>query len=129
MNIRIDHIGIVVKDLDQASRLYQLIGAEERDEVRVEDQGVIARMIEIGSTRIELLSPFKEGPVKRFIDKRGEGIHHICIEVPDLNSVIERLKDEGYRLVDERPRKGVEGMIAFIHPASTNHVLIELKAR
>jgi methylmalonyl-CoA epimerase len=129
VSIKIDHIGVVVKDLEGAVRFYELIGAEIGGKVRVEDQGVTVQMIEIGNTRIELLTPFKDGPVMRFLEKKGEGIHHICIEVPDISIMMERLKKEGYKLVDDSPRLGVEGLIAFIHPSSTNRVLFELKER
>ncbi|RKX71725.1 methylmalonyl-CoA epimerase [candidate division WOR-3 bacterium] len=127
--MRIDHIGIVVRDLDSAIRFYRMIGAEIGERTRLEEQGADIQVIILGTARIELLTPFKEGPISRFLEKHGEGMHHICIEVEDIEEMIERLKAGGFKMVDEEPRPGLEGLIAFIHPKLTHHVLYELKER
>jgi methylmalonyl-CoA epimerase len=99
----------------------------------VQDQGVRVALLPVGESRIELLEPFSEDtPVGRFIARRGEGLHHICYEVEDLASKMEDLKSRGVRVLDGYPRRGAEGkLVAFLHPASANGVLVELveKAR
>ena len=134
MNIRLDHIGIAVTDLDQAEKFWNLLGisANQPDE-EVEDQGVITRFMPIAEemstpASIELLKPTgEETPVGKFIAKRGVGIQQICFEVSNLNDMINKLMMNGINMIDEIPRNGAHGkMIAFVHPKSTGGVLVEL---
>lgn len=129
MVIGVDHIGIAVNNLDEALEIYEKILGLKTDKICVaEDQKVKIALLHAGETRIELLEPKDgEGPVARFIEKRGEGVHHIAFRVTDIESFLQKMKEKGIRLVDEKPRIGVEGFkIAFLHPKSTKNVLLEL---
>ena len=130
MAIGIDHIGIAVNKLDEAISLYRdFLGLELEGVHIVEEQKVRVASLSTGEeTRIELLEPTEsESPVAKFIEKRGEGIHHIALKVRNIEAVLEKLKEKGLTLVDEKPRVGVGGAkIAFIHPKSTRSALIEL---
>ncbi len=126
---RIEHIGIAVKDLDQAVRLYEkLLGISCYAIEEVEDQKVRTAFFKVGETKIELLaSTAADGPVAKFIETRGEGVHHIAYAVGGLPSALEALEAEGMQLIDREPRRGAEGLqIAFLHPRSTLGVLTEL---
>ncbi|HET9528718.1 MAG TPA: methylmalonyl-CoA epimerase, partial [Blastocatellia bacterium] len=103
-------------------------GLELKGAETVEDQGVQVAILPVGESRIELLEPFSDdSPVGRFIAKRGEGLHHICYEVEDLAAKLEDLRSRGVRVLDGYPRRGAEGkLVAFLHPASANGVLVEL---
>ena len=134
MEIRLDHIGIAVNDLDQAEKFWNLLGisASQPDE-EVADQGVITRFMPIAEkistpASIELLKPTGEDtPIGKFIAKRGVGIQQICFEVSNLNDMIKKLIMNGINMIDETPRNGAHGkMIAFVHPKSTGGVLVEL---
>ena len=134
MEIRLDHIGIAVKDLDEAEKFWNLLGisATQPDE-EVADQGVITRFMPISQkistpASIELLKPTGEDtPIGKFIAKRGVGIQQICFEVSNLNDMIKKLIMNGINMIDETPRNGAHGkMIAFVHPKSTGGVLVEL---
>ena len=130
--MKIDHIGIAVKSLAAALKTYEsVIGLEVSGYETVEDQGVNLAMIPIGDSRIELLEPLDENsPIEKFIAKRGEGIHHICFRVDDIEAHLAKLKAEGYRLVNESPVPGAHGCrVAFLHPAAGNGVLIELSEK
>ncbi|MCK9451419.1 MAG: methylmalonyl-CoA epimerase [Bacteroidales bacterium] len=125
----IEHIGIAVKSLDEAIPYYeQLLGSSCYAIEEVADQRVRTAFFKIGQTKIELLeSTSPEGPVGKFIEKKGEGIHHIAFAVDGLEDALEKVKAQGIRLIDEQPRKGAEGLhIAFLHPKSTFGVLTEL---
>lgn len=125
----IEHIGIAVKDLEAAITLYEkLLGTPCYSIEEVADQKVRTAFFKIGQTKIELLaSTSPDGPIARFIEKRGEGIHHIAYAVDGLRSVLQHLETEGMQLVDREPRRGAEGMqIAFLHPRATLGVLTEL---
>src|SRR5512140_863275 len=125
----IEHIGIAVKDLDQAIRLYEkLLGTPCYAIEEVADQKVRTAFFKVGDTKIELLSSTApDGPVGKFIEKRGEGVHHIAYAVDGLPSVLKAAEAEGIQLIDREPRRGAEGMqIAFLHPRSTLGVLTEL---
>lgn len=125
----LDHIGIAVKSLDEALEIYENILGLEVDKIRVvEEQRVKMAFLLAGETKIELQEPTdKEGPVARFIEKRGEGVHHIAFTVADIEAALQELKDKGIAVVDEKPRIGAEGYkIAFLHPKSTKNVLMEL---
>jgi len=128
--VGIDHIGVAVNNLDEAISLYRdVLGLKLEGVHAVEEQKVrVAFFSTGGETRIELLEPTeRESPVAKFIERRGEGIHHIALKVRNIEAVLEELKGKGLKLVDEKPRIGVGGAkIAFIHPKSTRNVLLEL---
>ena len=134
LTMKIDHIGIAVKSISDSLAFYcDGLGLELAGTETVEDQGVRVALLPAGESRIELLEPVsEETPVGRFIAKRGEGLHHICYEVDDLESKLNELRSRGVRLLDGYPRRGAEGkLVAFLHPASAQGVLVELveKAR
>ncbi len=127
--MKIDHIGIATRQLKEATALWQdSLGLEVDSTEDVGEQGVRIAMLPIGETHIELLEPLTpDSPVGKFLDKRGPGIHHIAIRVDDIRAALEQLKERGARLIDETPRIGAGGcLVAFIHPSSTNGVLLEL---
>jgi methylmalonyl-CoA/ethylmalonyl-CoA epimerase len=127
--MKIDHLGIAVKSIDEALKFYRdVLGLSLSGTEIVEEQGVEVAMLPIGESRVELLQPTGENsPVARFIEKRGPGIHHICIEVEDISARLAEFKAAGAQLIDEQPRRGAGGhLIAFVHPKSTSGVLIEL---
>jgi len=126
---RISHLGIAVKDLGSSEALFaKLLGSEHVHHEEVKDQGVRIASFQIGESIIELTSPTREdSPIGKFIEKHGEGIHHIALEVDDVASELARLKAEGIKLIDDFPKPGAhEMLIAFLHPKSTNGVLVEL---
>ena len=129
----IDHVGIAVRDLDRACATYEaVLGAELSGRETVDQQGVeVAFMRLPGNARVELIAPTDDsGAVARFIDKRGEGMHHICVLVEDIESTLAELAAADVALLDERPRPGAEGSkIAFVHPAVLGGVLLELKQK
>ena len=127
--MKIDHIGIAVKSLKEAVKVYeQAIGLNIEGYDQVDEQGVRVAMLTIGESRIELLEPTgPDSPVEKFMTRRGEGIHHIAVQVPDIEEALGRLKDAGLRLIDAAPRRGAHNTrVAFVHPASTHGVLLEL---
>ena len=130
MNLtHIEHIGIAVKNLDESIKFYEeILGLKCYAVEEVTDQKVKTAFFQIGQTKIELLeSTDPEGPIGKFIEKRGEGIHHIAYAANELESSLEALKNKGVKLIDEKPRQGAEGLsIAFIHPKDTHGVLTEL---
>ena len=129
---KIDHIGIAVKDLKIVGRLYSdTFGLKVSDEINVPERKLRIAFADISGVKLEFLMPTdKESVVAKFIDKRGEGIHHICFEVDDIERTILELKSKGVELVDEKPRLGVEGdKIVFLQPKSAYGVLIELKEK
>lgn len=130
--MKIDHLGIAVRSIEESSIFYRDgLGLEMSATERVEDQKVRVAFFPIGEARIELLEPFAaDTPVGRFIARRGEGLHHICYEVEDLSSKLEELSSRGVRVLEGYPRPGAEGkLVAFLHPASANGVLVELVER
>ena len=127
--MRISHLGIAVKDLAASEALFsKLLGDDHVHHEIVEDQGVSIASFKVGESIIELTAPINDdSAIAKFIAKRGEGIHHIALEVSDVQSELERLKKEGIGLIDESPKEGAHDMlIAFLHPKSTNGVLVEL---
>ncbi|MFO7756405.1 MAG: methylmalonyl-CoA epimerase [Bacteroidales bacterium] len=125
----IEHIGIAVKSLDEAIPFYEkVLGLKCYSIEEVADQKVRTAFFKIGQTKIELLeSTDPEGPVGKFIEKRGEGVHHMAFAVKDLDGKLREAENKGVRLIDSKPRKGAEGLdIAFLHPRSTFGVLTEL---
>jgi methylmalonyl-CoA/ethylmalonyl-CoA epimerase len=132
MKAVLDHIGIAVKDLQAALAFYRdALGLEIEAPEDVPSQHVRAHFIPVGDAkvRLELLEATSpESPIAKYIDKRGPGLHHITLRVPDIRAALAELKSRGARLIDEQPRPGAEGsLIAFVHPAATGGVLIELK--
>ena len=123
-----NHVAIAVKNLDEALSVFEsLFGLKPSKIEEVPDQGVKAALIPIGSGEIELLEPIDpNGGVAKFIERRGEGIHHICLEVDNTDEELKSLADKGVELIDKVGRKGLAGRVGFIHPKSTKGVLIEL---
>jgi methylmalonyl-CoA/ethylmalonyl-CoA epimerase len=129
---KIDHIGIAVRSIEKASELFSnLLGLKVTGEERVEGQKVKVAFLPLGDSELELLeSTEPEGPIARFIEKKGEGIQHIAFRVDNIEKTLEKLKKEGVRLIDEKPRYGAGGAkIAFLHPKGTNGILVELCER
>jgi methylmalonyl-CoA/ethylmalonyl-CoA epimerase len=129
---RLDHIGIAVGDHSQALAFYRdALGLEVEPPEDVPSQRVRAHFVPVGEATLELLEPTSpESPIAKFIEKRGPGVHHVTLRVDDLRDALARLKARGVRLIDQEPREGAEGaLIAFVHPASTHGVLVELKQR
>lgn len=129
---KIDHIGIAVKSIDEALKLYtDILGLKCSGEEEVAEQKVKTAFIPIGDSELELLeSTSSDGPIAKFIDKKGEGIQHIALRVDDIEKALKELKDKGIMLIDEKPRYGAGGArIAFLHPKSTKGVLLELCQR
>lgn len=127
--IRIEHIGIAVKDLEQAEALYaKLLGAPSYKRESVESEGVITSFFQVGPNKIELLESTRpDGPIAKAIEKRGEGIHHIAYEVADIRAEMARLKAEGFTLLNEEPKRGADNkLVCFVHPKSAGGVLVEL---
>ncbi|MDI1243521.1 MAG: methylmalonyl-CoA epimerase [bacterium] len=127
--MKINHLGIATKEIAGALEFWQdALGLENVHTEVVEDQKVRVAMLPIGESRIELLEPTSEdSPISKFLEKRGGGIHHIAVEVDDIEASLAKLKEKGMRLIDESPRIGAEGcLVAFVHPSSANGVLLEL---
>jgi methylmalonyl-CoA/ethylmalonyl-CoA epimerase len=127
--MKIDHIGIATKSIEEALKFWQnSLGLENVHTEIVEEQKVRVAMLPVGESRVELLEPTSDdSPISKFLEKRGGGIHHIAVEVEDIEASLAKLKAEGARLIDETPRIGAEGcLIAFVHPAATGGVLLEL---
>ena len=128
---KIDHVGIAVKNLDEAIKVWEGLGLKVDEIEEVPDQKVRTAIIHVGESRIELLEPTSEdSPIAKFIAKRGEGIHHLALGVDDIEAHLEELREKGYRLIDEKPRIGAGGAkIAFVHPKAVTGVLLELCQR
>ena len=127
--MQIDHIGIAVKSLSDAVKVYeQTMALEVSGYDQIDDQGVRVAMIPVGESRIELLEPtHSDSPIEKFMAKRGEGIHHIAVRVDNIEEALQRFKESGARLIDTAPRAGAHNTrIAFVHPSSTHGVLLEL---
>ncbi len=125
----IEHIGIAVKNLDESIKFYEnVFGLKCYAVEEVKDQKVKTAFFQVGETKIELLDSTEPGgPISKFIEKKGEGIHHIAFKTKDISSSLKELEEKNIRLIDEHPRKGAEGLnIAFLHPKAANGVLIEL---
>lgn len=127
--MKINHLGIATNGIDEALKFWEdALGLENVHTEEVEDQKVRVAMLPVGESRIELLEPTSEdSPISKFLEKRGGGIHHIAVEVEDIEASLAKLKSQGVRLIDEKPRVGAEGcLVAFVHPKSANGVLLEL---
>src|SRR5277367_3127044 len=125
---QIDHLGIAVKSLSSAKAIFEKLGLDVSPEETVEHEQVRLVMVPVGESRLELLEATSEdSTIAKFIAKRGEGLHHVCLKVPDLPSAVERLKKDGVRLVSEEIKTGAGGhQYVFVHPSSTSGVLLEL---
>ena len=126
---KIEHIGIAVKDINSAGKVYEaLLNTSIYKMEDVESEGVKTAFLQTGPNKIELLEPSSaDSPIGKFIDKRGEGIHHIAFDVEDIVAEMERLKKEGFILLNDKPKQGADNkLVCFIHPKSANGVLIEL---
>jgi len=128
MNFALDHLGIAVMSLQSAKAIYQMLGLTITEEEEVPAEKVRVTMVPLGDTRLELLEPTSdESAIAKFIAKRGEGLHHISLRVPDLESAVRKLKEGGVRLVSEKIGVGAGGhRYVFIHPSSAGGVLLEL---
>jgi methylmalonyl-CoA epimerase len=128
MTCQIDHLGIAVKSLTAAKAIYEKLGLAVSPEQTVEHEQVRLVMVPVGQSRLELLEATSEdSTIAKFIAKRGEGLHHVCLKVPDLAGAVQRLKKDGVRLVSEEVKIGAGGhRYVFVHPSSTGGVLLEL---
>lgn len=127
-SLRLHHVGIVVADLDAARRRYETLGFVGGERFDVPEQRIVAVVYRAGAGYVELIQPIDaDGPIARYMAKRGEGTHHVAYAVDDIEAALARLRVLGVRLIDEQPRTGTHGWrIAFIHPESCNGVLTEL---
>lgn len=130
MTTKLDHIGIAVRSLD-AAKIYENLGLTIEHVEVVETQRVKTAFLSVGDSNLELLEPTSpDSPIAKYIEKRGEGIHHICLRVDDIEAHLANLKAKGYRLVNEAPVPGAHGCrVAFLHPSAGNGVLIELSEK
>lgn len=127
--MRIEHIGIAVKDLQTANELYTtLLGQPPYKEEAVASEHVTTSFFQTGESKVELLeATHPDSAIAKFIEKRGEGIHHVAFRVDDIHAEMERLRAEGFRLLNEEPKRGADNMwVCFVHPKSANGVLVEL---
>ena len=125
---KVHHIGIAVNSLEDALNFYRdTLGLHVHAQAEIADQGVKAALLTIGQSEIELLQPLSpDSPVGKFLERRGEGLHHICFQTPDVGGELETLKQKGVELIDQKPRRGIAGMICFLHPKASRGVLVEL---
>lgn len=127
--MKIEHIGIAVKDLEKSNALFaQLLGRPHYKVEAVDSEHVNTSFFQTGESKVELLEATDpESPIARFIEKRGEGIHHVAFEVEDIEAEMERLRAEGFQLLNETPKRGADNkLVCFVHPKSSNGVLVEL---
>ena len=124
----INHVAIAVRDVEASLSLYErLFGVSDGEIEEIADQAVRATLIRVGGSQLELIQPTDStGAIARFIERRGEGLHHVCFEVDGLQQTLDNLAAADFDLIDTAPREGLSGMIAFLHPRSTGGVLIEL---
>lgn len=130
--LKVDHIGIAVNNIEEAAKVYtEVLGLELQGIEVVEEQKVRVAFLPIGDTEIELLeSTSPDGPIAKFIEKNGEGVQHIAFKVDNIEEAIKEMQEKGMKMIDETPRYGAGGAkIAFMHPKSTNRVLVELSER
>ncbi|MDN4167025.1 methylmalonyl-CoA epimerase [Cytophagales bacterium LB-30] len=126
---KIEHLGIAVKSIENANAVYEkLLGIAPYKSESVESEGVTTSFFQVGDSKIELLEATNpESPIAKFIEKKGEGIHHIAFDVADIKAEMQRLKDEGFTLLNEVPKRGADNkLVCFIHPKTANGVLVEL---
>ena len=128
---RMDHVGIVVSDIDAALKIYcDQLGFALGERTEIAEQKVVAAFLDAGNSTIELISPTDAtSGTAKYLANRGEGTHHVAYEVDDIVATLAELKARGVRLIDETPRQGVHGLVAFIHPKATNGMMIEILQR
>ena len=124
----VDHIGIAVRSIEEARQFYEALGLAVESNEEVASEGVRVAMIPLGGTRIELLEPLNaESPIAKFLEKRGPGIHHVCLATGDVHTASDQLRESGFNVLREQPTPGAGGhLVQFIHPKSTGGVLYEL---
>lgn len=126
---KIEHLGIAVKNMEDSNALFEkLLGVASYKQEEVASEGVLTSFFKNGPNKIELLAATTaNGPIAKFLEKKGEGIHHVAFEVEDIFAEMERLKAEGFTLLNEKPKKGADNkLVAFVHPKTANGVLVEL---
>lgn len=125
---KIHHVGIVVRSLEEAYRFYRdTLGLPVHREQTVEEQHVRAALLTLGDSEVELLEPIDaDSGIGRFLERRGEGLHHICFQVGNIEAILDELKRKGANLIDHEPRIGLAGRICFLHPSALNGTLVEL---
>lgn len=126
---KIEHIGIAVSDLEKSNELFRkLLGKEHFKTETVEEEGVETSFFQVGETKVELLQATRpDSPIAKYLEKKSEGIHHIAFDVEDILSEVTRLKAEGFEILNEVPKEGADNkLVVFLHPRSTNGVLVEL---
>ena len=126
---KIEHLGIAVKNMEDSNALFgKLLGVAPYKQEEVASEGVLTSFFKNGPNKIELLAATTaNGPIAKFLEKKGEGIHHVAFEVEDIFAEMERLKAEGFTLLNEKPKKGADNkLVAFVHPKTANGVLVEL---
>lgn len=129
MILRIEHLGIAVNDMENANKLFSaLLGVPNYKMETVESEKVSTSFFKVGESKVELLKATdSESPIAKFIAKKGEGIHHVAFEVDDIHSMMIQLRNQGFQLLSDEPKKGADNkLICFLHPKSTNGVLVEL---
>jgi methylmalonyl-CoA/ethylmalonyl-CoA epimerase len=127
----LDHIGIAVESIDDGLDIYEALGLEVEAIEVVPEQGVRVALLPVGDSRLELLEPTgPDSPIARHLERRGPGLHHICLRVPDIRAAMENLSEQGRRLLSEEPQLGANGcLVCFVHPKSTGGILLELSQR
>ena len=127
--LKVEHIGIAVEDMLRSNALFEaLLGVAPYKEELVESEQVLTSFFKVGETKIELLAATEpSGTIARFLEKRGEGIHHIAFEVEDIELAVQELRDKGFRIINEKPKLGADKkLVCFVHPGTANGVLVEL---
>ena len=127
-DIELDHVGIAVRSIAESVSFYEALGLELTGTEDVPGQGVRVGFVPLGDTRLELLEPLgDDGPVARHLDRRGPGLHHVCVRVGDIRAAMERLAAAGYRLLSDEPQAGAHGcLVCFVHPKDAGGVLVEI---
>ncbi len=127
----LDHVGVAVQDADAVAELLcEALDAQRSEAMEFSSEGLTIVTVTAGDTHIELFEPLQHNSVARFLDKRGNAMHHLCFQVPDLDRALARLRERGIQVIDDTPRQGAYGTrVAFIHPKATGGILIELSSR
>lgn len=126
---KIEHIGIAVADLEKSNELFaRLLGKDAYKSEKVEGEGVETSFFQVGETKVELLQATRpDSPIAKYLEKKNEGIHHIAFDVADIHAEVQRLKEAGFEILNETPKEGADNkLVVFLHPRSTNGVLVEL---